>query len=322
MLRKSIGLFVAVCLVVGPSVAQADEYPNRPIKFVQGFAPGGNADVLSRIVGEEMQPALGQPMVYESKAGAAGIVASEMVARSEPDGYTIVLLTTAHAISAALNRTLKYDPVKDFSFISMVTRIPFFLVVNSESRFQTIADVVQAARAKPDAITYGTAGLGSGQHLTGELFSVAIGAKLLHVPFRGDSGAVAAILSKSVDVVIAPGTALFGNISGGNLRAIAVSGRERWAELGSVPTVAETVAPGFEMLGWIGVAMPKGAPKPIVDRLNKEVRRAVALTSVQKRIRDTGNIPYSSTPEQMTELVASDIARFNGVIDKAGIERH
>jgi len=320
-LRRSTAGLILVVVLAFASRTLADEYPSRSIRFLQGFAPGGNADIISRIVGEELQQGLGQTIVYESRPGAAGNIASEAVVRSEPDGYTLLLLTTGHPISAALYKSLKFDPVKDFTFISTVTRVPYFFVVNANSRFATMVELVKEARTKPQAVTFGTAGVGTGQHLTGELTASAVGAKMLHVPFRGDSGAVTALLSESVDLVIAPGTAIFGNLAAGKFRALGVSGRQRWQPLPDVPTIAETVAPGFEVMGWIGVATVRGVPKPIVDRLNAQVRRIVALPTVQKKLLDIGNIPQSSTSEEFTTLVAADIARFGGVIEKAGIPR-
>lgn len=311
----------AVLSAASCACANAADYPTKPIRFLQGFAPGGNADIISRIVGEELQPALGQPIIYESRAGAGGNLASETIATAEPDGYSLVLLTTGHSIGGALYKSLKFDPVKDFSFISTTTEIPFFFVVNAKSRFQTIQELVEAAKSKPDAVTFGSAGVGTGQHLTGEVFAAAIGTKLLHVPFRGDSAAVTALLSNDIDFIIAPGTAIFGNIQGGTFRALAISSKERWPAQPNVPTLAETVTKDVDVPAWSGVATTKSVPAEIVQRLNKEIRRIVALPSVIKKLNDIGNVPRSSTPEEITTLVSSQIARWNGVIDKAGIPR-
>jgi tripartite-type tricarboxylate transporter receptor subunit TctC len=316
--RLIVGAFLSFALF---SVAGAADYPNKPLRFLQGFAPGGNADIISRIIGEELQPALGQPIIYEGRAGAGGNLASETIATGEPDGYSLVLLTTGHTIGGALYKSLKFDPVKDFSFISTTTEIPFFFVVNAKSRFQTIQELVAAAKVKPDAVTFGTAGVGTGQHLTGELFASSIGAKLLHVPFRGDSAAVTALLSNDIDFIIAPGTAIFGNIQGGTFRALAVSSKERWPAQPNVPTLAETVTKEVDVPAFSGVATTKGVPKEIVQRLNGEIRRIVALPSVVKKLNDIGNVAKSSTPEEFTSLVSSQIARWNSVIDRAGIQR-
>jgi tripartite-type tricarboxylate transporter receptor subunit TctC len=316
--RLIAGAIFAAGLIAG---AHAADYPVKPIHLLQGFAPGGNADIISRIVGDELQKALGQPIIYESRAGAGGNLASEAIANSEPDGYSLVLLTTGHSIGGALYKSLKFDPVKDFSFISTTTEIPFFFVVNTKSRFQTIQELVQAAKAKPDAVTFGSAGVGTGQHLTGEVFASAVGAKLLHIPFRGDSAAVTALLSNDIDFIIAPGTAIFGNIQGGTFRALAISSKVRWPAQPGVPTLAETVTKDVDVPAWSGLATTRGVPRPIVERLNTEVRRIVALPNVIRRLNEIGNVPHSSTPAEMTDLVSSQIVRWNGVIDKANIPR-
>ncbi|MCC6777439.1 MAG: tripartite tricarboxylate transporter substrate binding protein [Hyphomicrobiales bacterium] len=314
-------LLACALALAGASTASANEYPSRPIRFLQGFAPGGNADVVTRVLGEEMAKGLGQPVVSESRAGAGGNLASEQAAKAAPDGHTIVLLTTAHVISAALYKSLAFDPVNDFAFISTVSDFPFLFVTNAKSRFTTIADYVAAARSAPSAVTFATAGVGTGQHMAGEVFASSIGAKMLHVPHRGDSAAVTALLTGDVDLMIAPATAILSLIEAGTFRPLAVSANRRWPRLPEVPTVAETVAPGYEVMAWMGVATARGVPRPIVDRLNQEIRRAIATPGVDKRLRDLGAFPIASTPEEATERTKAEIARWNKVIDAAGIAR-
>lgn len=321
MLHPLAGLALAAGLALGGYPAVAQDYPTRAIRFVQGFAPGGNADVITRILGEEMSKGLGQAIVSESRPGAGGNLASEQVARMTPDGYTMVLLTTAHVISPALYKSLPFDPVKDFQFLSTVTDLPFFFVANPESRFKSIQDVVAEAKAKPGTVTVGTAGVGTGQHMCTELFASATGIKVVHVPFRGDSGAVTALLGKTVDVIVAPGTAILGNIQGGKLRALAISGPARWPPLPDVPTVAETVAPGFEMMAWVGVGTTAGVPRPVVDRLNAELRRAIATPHVSQRLRELGGFPSSSTPDEMKVKVETHIRKWTDLANKAGIPK-
>jgi tripartite-type tricarboxylate transporter receptor subunit TctC len=314
-------LAFAAVLALGATSAAAQDYPNRPIKFLQGFAPGGNADIISRVLGEEMSKSLGQPVINEARAGAGGNLASEMTAKAAPDGYTIVLLTTGHVISPALYKSLSFDPVQDFEFVSTVTDFPFFIVVNAGSRFKSIQDLVAAAREKSAAVTVGTAGIGTGQHMCSELFATSIGTKFVHVPFRGDSAAVTALLGGNIDFIIAPGTAIFSNIEAGKFKALALSGSERWPALPEVPTIAETVVPGFEVMAWAGVATTRGVPQPIVERLSKEVRQALSAPSVSDRLRALGGLARGSTPEQMKERVVTQVARWKGVAEKAGVER-
>lgn len=301
--------------------ATAEDYPTRPIRFLQGFAPGGNADVTSRVLGEELSKALGQPVVPEARAGAGGNLATDAAVKAPPDGYTIVLLTTGHVISAALYKSLPFDPVGDLQYISTVSDFPFFFVVRADAQYRSIAGIVAAAKAKEGAVSFGSAGVGTGQHLTGELFAASVGARMLHVPFRGDSAALTALLSGAVDFIIAPATAVSGNIAGGTLHALAASGATRWDQLPDVPTIAETVAPGFEVLAWTGVATAKGVPRPVVDRLNAELRKILAMPHVKKRLAELGSTARASSPEEMTARVSSQIARWRTVIDTAGIPR-
>ena len=189
-LRSLSLMALAVGLAFSAASALAQQYPTRPIRFVQGFAAGGNADVITRVLGAEMSKSLGQPVIFDARVGAGGNIAAEQVARAEPDGYTLLLVTTAHLVSPALYNSLGYNSINDFAFISSVTNVPFFIVTHAESPYRTIKDFVDAAKAKPGTLTIGTAGVGTGQHMGMELFAAATGIKVLHVPFRGNSAAV------------------------------------------------------------------------------------------------------------------------------------
>jgi tripartite-type tricarboxylate transporter receptor subunit TctC len=318
MLRLAVALVAATLSFHG---ACAQDYPNRPIRFLQGFAPGGNADTISRVLAEEISKSAGWNIVNEAKVGAGGNLASDAVAKAEPDGYSLVLFTTGHVISPALNRQLGFDPVEDFSFISTVTEFPFFIVVGADSRFKSIEDLVKEMRAKSGALTVGTAGVGTGQHMCSELFAVSHKTKLVHVPFRGDAGAVTALLSGNVDFIIAPGTAIFGQIEAGKFRALAVSGATRWPSLPQVPTIAESGAPGFEVMAWTGVATTKGVARPIVDKLNAAFRKAIAAPVVAEKLKGLGSVPVSSNPADVTEKVRSQVKLWKEVAEKAGLEK-
>jgi tripartite-type tricarboxylate transporter receptor subunit TctC len=306
-------------LVAAVSPVAANDYPNRPIRMLHGFAAGGNADIVARIMAEEMRKTLGQSLIVEPRPGAGGNIASQATARSDADGYTIVLLTTAHAISPALTKSQGFDPVADFQFLSMVTEFPFFIVVNEASRFKTIQDLVAEARAKPGILTVGTAGVGTGHHMGLELMSSALGIKFVHVPYRGDSGSIAGILGNSVDLIIAPGAAVLSSIEGGKLRALAVTGPQRWPATPTVPTLSESVSNGLEMMAWIGIAAPANTPRPIVDRLNAAIQSAVASPEVRSRLAGLGGYPTSGTPEEMTRRVSTQIDLWKGVARNAGM---
>ena len=318
MFRFTLALIGAMLCIQG---AAAQDYPNRPIRFLQGFAPGGNADTIARVLAEELSKSAGWSIVNEAKVGAGGNLASDAVAKADADGYSLVLFTTGHVISPALNKQLGFDPVEDFSFVTTVTEFPFFIVVNADSRFKSIDDLVKEARAKSGTLTVGTAGVGTGQHMCSELFAVLLKSKFLHVPFRGDAGAVTALLGGNVDFIIAPGTAIFGQIEAGKFRALAVSGASRWPSLPQVPTIAESGAPGFEVLAWTGVATTKGVAKPIVDRLNAELRKAIAAPAVAEKLKGLGSVPVSSNPADVTDKVRSQVKLWKEVAEKAGLEK-
>jgi tripartite-type tricarboxylate transporter receptor subunit TctC len=219
--------------------ARAQAWPERPIKIYQGFAPGGNADAIARAVGVELGKTLGQPVVVESQAGAGGTIAAGSVARAKPDGYTLLLATGGHAVAGALYQHLPYKTVADFEAISTVTFFPFLVVVRADARYRGFGDLLEAARARPDAVSYGSAGIGSTHHLAGELLTKMAKVPMLHVPYRGDAAAVTALLSGDVPFIIAPPTAVMSNIQAGKLRALATTGPQRWPGLPNVPTVAE-----------------------------------------------------------------------------------
>ena len=321
MPRAMLGTALAVILTVLSSGAFAQGYPTRQVHLLFGFAPGGNADAISRVLADELGKALGQPVVVEARPGAGGNLASDQVAKAAPDGHTLMLMTTAHVISAALYKSLPFDPVNDFSFITTVSELPHFVVVNAKSPHKTIAELVAAAKAKPGGVTFGTAGMGTGQHLATELLNVSIGAKMVHVPYRGDSAAVTGLLAGDVDFITAPLPAVMGNIQGGTFRALASTAGKPWPVMPNVPPIASAVPEFGEVMPWTGVATTRGVPAPVVAKLNQELRRIIALPQVEKRLRDFGGEPASSTPEQVTDKVKSEIARWNKVITTAGIPK-
>lgn len=312
---------VVVILLLGAGSAFAQTYPSQPIRFLQGFAPGGNADAIVRILAEELAKSLGKPVVPEAKPGSGGNPATLETVKATPDGHTIVLLTTAHVISPGLYKSLPFDPINDLQFITTISDLPHFIVVREDSPFKTIKDLVDAARSRPGKFSYGTAGNGTGQHLGSELLNIAIGAKMVHVPYRGDSAAVTGLLSGDIEFITAPITAVLGNIRAGKFRALATTAPARWSGMADVPTIAETIVPGFSVISWTGIATTRGVPRPIVDRLNAEFRKIIALPNVDQRLRELGSTPVASSPEQMTERVKADIKRWSEVIEKAGMER-
>jgi len=320
MPRPTLGLALAAILAAASS-AVAQDYPTRQIHFLQGFAPGGNADAIARVLGDELAKAVGQPVVVESRAGAGGNLAADATAKAASDGHTLLLMTTAHVISAALYKSLPFDPINDFAFITTVSELPHFIVVNAaKSPHKTIGDLIAAAKAKPGGVNFGTAGVGTGQHLSSALLNSLIGAKMVHVPYRGDSGAVTGLLSGDIDFIMAPLPAIVGNLQAGTFRALGTTAAKPWPVMPEVPTIASSV-PNYEVMAWTGVATTRGVPKPVVEKLNKELRRIIALPNVEKKLREFGGEPASSTPDEVTAKVKSQVARWNKVIDEAEIPR-
>ncbi len=312
-------LLAAVSLL--PSGAWAQDYPSRPIRIIQGFAPGGNADSIARLLGQEMSRGLGQPVIVETKAGAGGNIAAEAVARAQADGYTLLLAVGGHTVSGALYQTLGYKSVESFEWISTATVFPFVLSVRSDSPQQTVADLLALARGKPDGVSYGSAGVGSTQHLTGALLASMSATQLLHVPYKGDAAALAALLAGDVNFVVAPGTATLPHVRGGRLKAIAVSGATRWSGLPEVPTVQEAGVQGFDVNSWAGLATTAGTPRAIVDRLHVEMNKALQVPEIRARLESFGGEVRGSTSEEMRARVASEVQRWAKVIAEARIPR-
>ncbi len=319
-IARVAGAALVACAVSGMS-AWAQEYPQRPIKIIQGFAPGGNADSIARLLGQEMSKGLGQPIVVEAKPGAGGNIAAQAVAQANPDGYTLLLAVGGHSVSGALYKSLGYKSVEGFEWISTATVFPFVISVRSDSPRKALGDIIAAARAKPDAVSYGSAGVGSTQHLTGALLSSQIGAKMLHVPYKGDAGSLTALIAGDVDFVVAPGTATLPQVKGGRIRAVAVTGATRWQGLPDVPTVQESGVPGFDVGSWAGLATTAGTPRAIVDRLNAEMHKALMVPELRARLEGFGGEVRGSTSEEMRNRVAGEIQRWAKVIADANIPK-
>ncbi|WP_374663923.1 tripartite tricarboxylate transporter substrate binding protein [Ramlibacter sp.] len=299
----------------------AQTWPERPIKLLQGFAAGGNADAIARLIGGEIGKTLGQSVVVEAQAGAGGTIAAGTVARARPDGYTLLLATGGHVVAGALYNTLPYQTVASFEMVSTITFFPFLLVANAESKYRSFRDVAQAAQAAPGTIGYGTAGVGSTHHLAGELLAKMAGLNLLHVPYRGDSASLTALLAGDVPFIIAPPTAVLANIKAGKLRALAATGSQRWPGLPDVPTVAEQGVAGYDVRSWAGLMAPAGTPRPVIDRLNAETLKALQLPAVRTRLEEMGGEARGSTPEEMKAMVASELQRWTQVVADARIPK-
>lgn len=316
MLAAAAGL---VAWAGGPARAQA--FPDRPIRVIQGFAAGGNADTIARLVGAEMQKGLGQPVVVEAMTGAGGVIASASVARAKPDGHTLLLATAGHVVAAAMLAKPTYRPADDYEAISTITFFPFLLVVPAESRFGSLQAMLAAARAAPGTVGFGSAGVGSTHHLAGELLARQAGSPLLHVPYRGDAASLTGLLAGDVPSIIAPPTAVIAQIRSGRLRALATTGVQRWAGLPDVPTVAEQGVAGYDVRSWAGLLAPAGTPRPVVDRLNAETLKALQEPSVRQKLAEIGGDARGSTPDEMKTMIAAENDKWTKLVADAGIPR-
>lgn len=322
MKRRHLMMTLAAATMAWPLHALAQSYPDRPIKVLQGFAPGGNADNIARTIGTEMSKTLGQNLVVEAQAGAGGTIASNTVAKARPDGYTLLLATGGHAVAGALYNNLPYRTVQDFEMVSTITYFPFLVVVPANSKYPNLAALLAAARANPKEVSYGTAGIGSTHHLAGELLASMSKTPLLHIPFRGDSASLTALLGGEIPMIIAPPTAVLPNIKAGKLRAIATTGPQRWQGLPDVPTVAEQGVAGYDVESWAGLMAPAGTPRNIVDRLNAEVQKALLVPSVKSRLEEMGGVVRGSTPEEMKTMVAAQTQKWIQVVNDAKIPKN
>jgi tripartite-type tricarboxylate transporter receptor subunit TctC len=307
-----------------PATAQSSwaqsGWPNRSITMVHGLPPGGSVDGIVRIISDGLSQRLGQQVVVDARPGAGATLAASQVARAAPDGYTLLGIPSGHAVSAAMYRKLAYQPVDDFTFISTVTEYPFVLFTHAEHSIKTLKDLVAAGRAQGKPLLYGGPN-GTLQHLSVELFSRVTKVRAQLVPYRGSPQALPDLLGKRLDFMLDPPTAHLAAIKSGQLRALAVTGDNRFFALPDVPTVAEQGFPDFIIGSWQGIVGPAGLPEEIVKRLNKEIGAIVAEPAVVERLKALGNDPKASTPEAFKRRVATDIDRWTKVVADANIER-
>ena len=318
MPRTLLHSLLAATLCLCAQAHAQTAWPDKPLKLMQGFGAGGNADTVARILAAPLSEFLGKPVVVEGKTGAGGNIASEAVAKSPADGYTLILLTGGHAVSAGLYKSLPFHPVDDFSMVTTATFFPFALGVRPDHPARTLAEFIRYARDNPGKVNFSSVGVGSTQHLTGELLASVAGIRMTHVPYRGGAAPLEGLLRGDVDLLVDTVTFTSGQIKAGKVRALGVTNPQPWALLPGVAPVAETL-PGFDVRSWTGIAAPRGTPAPVIERLNRELRRVLALPEVKARLEGLGNEVRGGSPEEMRAHVASEAARWTQVIRAAGI---
>jgi tripartite-type tricarboxylate transporter receptor subunit TctC len=307
-------------LLCAPSHAQ-DKWPSRPITYVVPFAAGGTTDVLARVIGNKLGPALGTTVVVDNKPGAGGNIGSDFVAKAAPDGYTILGGTiSSHAINVSLYPSIPYDPIKSFQPVTLIGTLPNVLVVNASSPYHTLKDVIGAAKAKPGALTFGSSGNGTSQHLSGELFQSMTGAKMLHIPYKGSAPSMQALLGQQVDLVFENILAAVPLIQSGKVRALAVTSGTRASSLPDVPTLSEAGLPGYEIVSWQAVFAPAGTPQPVVQRLATEIGKIINDPEVKSRLAGLGVEPSGAGPAELGTLQKSEVAKWAKLIKASNIK--
>lgn len=311
---------VAVAMTTAALSAGAQSYPEKPIRFVVPFPPGGSTDVLARRIAASFNASMGQPVVVENRAGAGGAIGSEVVAKSAPDGYTILIgVTGSHGVSVSLNPALPYHPLRDFEPISRVVSAPLVIVTKPEFPTKTLAEFIAYSRANPGKVTFATPGNGTSMHLTGEMFNLAAGTKLVHVAYRGSAGAMNDLIGGQVDSMFSDLLVAMPFIQSGRVRPLAVTSATRHPLLPDVPTVAEAGVAGFEALSWQGLFAPAGTPKAIVDKLNAETRKALASPEIRDYFSAQGMEVKATSPAEFRAFIEKEIPKWARVIKDAHV---
>ena len=309
----------SLLLCILSNVALAQTYPSKPVKIIVAFSPGSATDILARVVAEQFTKSMGQPFIVENKPGAGGSVGTAGAKDAPPDGYTLVAAGSGpFAINPGIYAKLPYDPLKDFELIGNIVMTPQAIVVGAQTPYKSVKDLVAAAKAKPGEIAYASLGNGSTSHLTMEAFQLATGVKMNHIPFKGSSDAQTQIMGGSVPLMSDTVPGVLAQVKAGKLRAIGVAIPKRSQFLPDVPTIAEQGYPGFESVGWIGLAAPAKTPQPILDKLNAEIRKMLQDPAVKERFAQLAFDPVGDSREQFTAFVKSEIAKWTKVARDSG----
>ena len=300
-------------------VAKAQTYPSRPVRIIVGFPPGGAADIVARVIAQWLSDRLGQPFVIENRPGAGTNVATEAALKAAPDGYTLLFATVSNAINTALYDKLNFDFVPDIAPVAGVNRLTYVMVVNTSVPVKTVSELIAYAKANPGKLNIAAAAIGSGTHLSGELFKAMTGVNLVNVPYTGSSLAFADLFSGQVQVMFDALTSSVEHITAGKLRALGVTTAKRSERLPDIPTIGETV-PGYEASGWLGIVAPKNTPAEIIDKLNREISAALADPKIKARLADLGGVPLELSGTDFGKLIVDETEKWGKVIRGANIK--
>ena len=310
------GAVVAAAGLAVPSgaTAQTPAWPTKPVRIVHGFAPGGPVDAMARLLAAHFADAFGQQALVEGKPGAGGTLGAAQVARAEPDGHTLYLMASGHAAAPGLYKSLPYDPVRDFTMVTMLSSSPFVIVAGANSPITSVQDLVAKARAQPGRIDYGSGGNGSGMHLTAVLMQARGSFRLSHVPYKGGSAPLLAVMAGEVPVIFSSLAGMAPQVQTGKVRLLAVTSRQRFGLYPDVPTVAETVVPDLDVSAWYALAAPKGLPAPLVERLNRFAHQTLQASAVAESLRAQASTVWLTTPAQAQAFLEEDVARWRRLI--------
>ena len=312
---------ISVCLALAiPATAFAQTYPERGLRIIVGFAPGGSSDIVARLVAQKLAPLIGQQVVVENKPGAGGMSGADFVAKAPADGYTLLLAVSGHATGAAIMKSLPFDPVKDFAWVTMLTTYPFIIATRAQGTIRTLPELIAQAKAQPGRLSYASAGVGTAHHLLGEWFNAAAGIDMIHVPFRGGSSPLIEALGGRIDVMFETATLALPNVQSGKLVALAVSARQPVDFLPGVPTISQ-FAPGVDYQSWLGIAAPAATPPAIIERLNRELHKVLEQPDVRQRLAALGGAAAPTSPAAMRAEVEGQIVRWQRLVDARGIEK-
>lgn len=320
-MQKYINYFFLLIILSVSGMAHAQGWPLRPIRFIAPFPPGGGTDLNARMIAPRLATALGQQVIVENRAGAGGMVGTEFVAKSPPDGYNMVIATIGPiSINPSLYAKMPYDPVKDLAPVTLTGEVPNGLVVHPTLPVKSIKELIALAKQRPRELNYGSSGNGAGDHLAGEMLNVMAGIRMTHVPYKGGAPAMVDLLAGNIQLIFATLATGIPYIKSGRVRALAMAAPTRFALLPDVPTVAESGVPGFAVVNWAGIFVAAGTPRPIIDRLNSEVVRALSTPDVKQKLLEMGLVAGTNTPEQFASFIQSETVKWAKVIKDANIK--
>lgn len=321
-MRTTLGRLLAFIAIAigGLGPVQAQTYPERPVRLVSPFAPGGGTDILGRFIAQKFSELWGVNMIVENRPGAGGNIGAQSVAKSDPDGYTILMAVNSHAINANVYKKIPFDLMRDFAPVGMVATSPFVLVVNAALPVRSVSELIAYAKAHPGELNYGSAGTATAPHLAGELLKLMAGIDMRHVPYPGSGPNVTGLLRGDVQLSAISLNSIEGFLAGGQVRVLAVMGSSRYPHLADVPTVAESGLPGYEVDLWYALLAPTGTPKPVIAKLNADLKRVLDSKELQEGLPPRGFLPAYSTPEELAGVIQKDLSRWKDVTDRIGLK--